>query len=284
VDCQDFRQWITAAVDDRLSDEDMRLFRQHAVACTPCRTEFEIEAVTKSVVRSHVEMVRTPPDLIARISDSLDDERHHPRGTGTRWREVLRDSVYFKPLLAFAVGALAIILLLREPDESSALRQASLLPVNILEESLQNYQAVVNGTIRPQVEGSSGTPIEEFFRGKTTFSVHVPRMRECEFVGGVLNDYAGVALAHVVYRHRGEVVYLYEACWEEVQKGSILSLPDDVREELRRTGWHTIARSDGYSMVLWTREGTLCTAVAHLPAADLRARLEDAGGPAHRPW
>jgi len=274
VDCQEFQRCITAAVDRRLSDEDLRSFHEHAGTCFPCRNEFEVERVTKSVVRARVGMVQTPADLMERISDCLDTESRHPHGAVPLWWDTLRNSLYLKPLLAFAAGAAAVILLLNDPDEATGIRQASLLPGNVLEQSLLNYHAVVNGTILPEIEGTTSGPVEEFFRGKTTFPVHVPQMRECDRVGGTLNTYSGVALAHLVYRLRGEVVYLYQACWKEVQKGSTIALPEEVRDDLRRTGWHTISRSDGYSMVLWTQDGTLCSAVAHLPAQELRACLE----------
>ena len=98
-------------------------------------------------------------------------------------------------------------------------------------------------------------------------------MKDCILVGGVVNEYGGDKLAHVVYSRDNNVVYMCQACWERVQNGGKLNLPDEVKAELLRTGWYSRTLPDGGSVVLWTKGKTLCSAVARMSKEDLIACL-----------
>jgi anti-sigma factor RsiW len=248
----------------------MHTFRAHAEACPLCRAEYENEAVTKNLIRSRVRMQRTPSDLMVRITDLLDRERRQPASAFRRWWSGVLTMPYLRPVLAFGAACLAVILLLR--GEGPA-------PGSVIDQSFANYRAVVAGNITPQVLDSLPARVAGFFTGKTTFPVHVPRLRHASLVGGVLNDYDGIPLAHLVYRHGSDIVYVYQACWNEVQRGDRLQIPDDVRERLRQTGWYSATRPDGYSIVLWADDSTLCSAVAKMPKDDLVACIAQAETP-----
>jgi hypothetical protein len=201
------------------------------------------------------------------------------------WWQRIGTSIYLRPAIAFAVGVIAIILIVQTPPHSTTGRASlTVIPANVIDQSMTNYMAVVNGSILPQMAGSEPERLLDFFRGKTEFPVLLPRMKECELVGGVANEYAGVKLAHVVYRHAREVVYIYQACWEEVQKGERIHLPTAVREQLKATGWYSSSQPNGYSVVLWTKGRTLCSAVAHMSKEDLLACLTDGESSTAQPW
>jgi len=281
VDCREFQEHVTAAVDRQLTEDRMRAFLGHAGACPSCRNDFEVESITKSVVRSRLKMVRTPSHVMASIADRLYEEKASPAGALRVWWQRLATSVYFRPALVFAAGCIAVLLLVRDSTDRS---RNNILPGNIIEQSMTNYMAVVNGSILPQVTGTEPERVLSFFTGKTEFPVLVPRMKHCELVGGVLNEYAGVKLAHVVYRHDREVVYVYQACWEEVQKGERIHLPVEVRDQLRATGWYSAMQTDGNAIVLWTNGRTLCSAVAHMPKDELLACLTEGERTTTEPW
>lgn len=257
----------------------MRAFLLHADACPPCRGEFEAESFTKSLVCGRLRMVCTPSHVMEAVTDRLRAEAAAPAGAlRVRWRSLSR-SVYFRPALLFAAACAAVIILLRTGDmtapDGGAPSRASLFPGDVIQQSLTNYRAVVNGSILPEIRSSEEKRVLDFFTGKTEFPVMVPRMRSCELVGGVLNEYAGVKLAHVVYRHDREVVYVYQVCWEEVQRGERVNLPAGIRDHLRATGWYSSAQPDGYAIVLWTTGRTLCSAVARMPREELLACMTE---------
>ncbi len=280
MNCKEFQDHVTDAVDNRLSDETQALFVAHAGKCPRCRNDYEVEAMTKSVVRSRTTMVRTPAAVMERISNLLNQENTRTRSPFADWVRSIQESVFFKPAVAFAVACIAIIILLNPGESPSPIQQASIISPNIIQQSFANYLAVVNGTITPQMVDDQPDHLRGFFDGKTTFPVLVPKMKSCNLVGGVLNEYAGVKLAHVVYKHDAEIVYVYQACWKEVQKGERISLPEEAIQELRRSGWFSTTRDDGYSMLLWTDGRTLCSAVARMPQAELIACVKGGEDPA----
>lgn len=264
MNCKDFREHVTDAVDRRLPEGDWRTFRAHAEVCPSCRTEFEDEAVTKELLRTRVRMQRTPADVMARIADVLERERAHPAPRFVRWRERLSRSVVVRPALVFAAACLGVILLLRGQNQA---------PASVMDQSLANYRAVLAGGITPQVVDSLPSRIAGFFAGKTRFPVVIPHILHARLVGGVVNDFEGIPLAHLVYAHGNDLVYVYQACWHEVQRGDHLDLPGGVRDEIRRTGRYATEGPDGYSMVLWADDSTLCSAVARMPKEELVACL-----------
>lgn len=284
MDCREFQEQVTPAVDRLLPEDQMRAFLGHANVCPACRSDFEVESITKSVVRSRLKMVRTPPHVVASIAARLREEQASPAGAARVWWQRLRTSVYFRPAIAFAVGSIAVVLLVRGPAEEPGRGPSTFPPGNVIEQARYNYSAVVNKTLLPAFTGNEPQTLLDFFTGKTEFPVLIPRLKDCELVGGVQNEFAGVKLAHVVYRHGAEVVYVYQACWEEVQKGDRLNLPVEVRDQLRATGWYSAPLPDGNAIVLWTKGRTLCSAVAHMPKEELLACMTEGEQPTTSPW
>lgn len=288
MDCKEFQEHVTPAVDKRLTREEMDMFVEHADKCPECRNEFELESITKSLIRSRVRIQRTPTVVRERITDCLRNEKPVQQiSLGERLR-LIWSSTYARPAIAFAAGCLAVILLLRPsdniPNDSRSPIQASFVPGDVIQQSLANYAKVLNGEITPQESSDKPEVLAGFFGGKTDFQVLVPKMNRCNLLGGVLNEFAGIKLAHVVYKRESEIVYMYQACWEEVQKGDKLGLPGEVMAELKKAGWYSTTQPDGCSIVLWTNNNTLCSAVAHMPEDALIACVKGGDGSNQSPW
>lgn len=75
VQCGEFDDQISAAVDERLAPGDAREFRLHATACPRCRCEYEKEAFTKRFVNTTLRLVPVPSALLERILRALDRAR-----------------------------------------------------------------------------------------------------------------------------------------------------------------------------------------------------------------
>ncbi len=273
MNCKDFREHITDAVDTYLSEAEMKLFLDHANACPPCRSEYEAEASTKRFVTLHAHMVDTPASVKRSILDRLEQESTTPAAPASAsWFSRFRDSLRIRPTLAFALALLALVIVVAQILQPPA-RVAIAAGNNVLLQSMENYKAVLAGNITPQVASSDPTSVMKLFEGATTFPVHVPKLRDCTLVGGVLNAYEGTPLAHVVYKHDETLIYMYQACWNTVQEGKRLMVPDDVMESLHKTGWYTETLADGQTMALWVRGKTLCAAVAKANRDELIAFL-----------
>jgi len=256
----------------------MDSFVDHAGRCPACRHEYELELTTKLVVHNRARMVHVPPAVQQNILRSIaDEETPRVQLLASRFAGLLRHPVV-KPAMAFAVTAVAVALILTRPagerGPSSSRLEASLIGNDVIRQSVSNFHAVLNGDIRPQLVSSEPGELKGFFTGKTEFPVLIPTMEEWTLVGGVVNEHAGSRLAHIVYRHEDTIIYVYQACWETVQKGEQLDLSPAARQDLLRTGWYSGGETDGDAIIAWTHGRTLCVAVARMDRARLLTCLQ----------
>lgn len=271
MNCRDFQEHITDAVDTHLSEAEMKQFLDHANACPSCRTEYEAEASTKRFLTLHARMVDTPASLKRTILDRLEQESVALPASAAPWSFAqVVNSLRLRPSLSLALAALVLVIVIVQVVQPPS-RVAIAAGNNVLMQSMENYRAVLAGNITPQVASSDPANVRKLFDGMTTFPVHVPRLRHCTLVGGVLNSYEGTPLAHVVYKHGEKLIYVYQTCWSTVQEGKNLMVPDQVKDSLRKTGWYTETLEDGQTMALWVRGGTLCAAVAQADRDELIA-------------
>ena len=283
--CQEFLEYITDAVDRHLPPELHASFSDHDCKCPECHDEFVLEGITKSAVQAHLVKLPTPPTLLASVLSQLRREpSEENRQSRARWWSRLWSSVFLKPLIGFAVACAAVVLLLTRSQQFSPSSLFSPPDNNVIRQSLSNYHALVSGDIKLQLVSNEPELLRRFFDGKTEYPVLLPAMKECTLVGGVVNNYSGTMLAHVVYRHDSGIVYMYQACWSTVMKGEKLKLPESAQSALKRTGWFVEADPDGDTIVLWRKGNTLCAAVAHMPKENLIACLTSDVPAAREAW
>lgn len=275
--CRKFQEHITAFLDNALDQQDAQELDSHLAQCPVCRDEYVMEKAARSLVRTRCKPVQTPVEVRQRLSEALERESASEQPPVRRgWVREFLSSIYFRPAVAFTVACLAVILIVNNNSTTrSNLVQASVLPDNdVIRQSLINFRAVSSGEIQPQIKSSETEHLMSFFEGKTEFPVVIPPMLHCTLVGGVVNNYSGHNLAHVVYAHNGsDIIYIYETCWTKVQSGSPLQVSADVLTQLKETGWYVAEDSDGNSIALWTKGGTLCAAVSRLDTERLIACL-----------
>ena len=182
--------------------------------------------------------------------------------------------------MAFILSFAAVIYVLSRQASPGGVESAGFVSgSDIVRQSSSNYEAVLKGEIVPQVVSDCPDNVRTYFQGKTPFPVFIPAMKECTLVGGSVNEYHGMRLAHVLYKHGLQFIYLYQACRESVMKGDTLHLSREAKNDLDRTGWHCCTAPDGAAVVLWVRGRTLCAAVAPLNSQHLMAHLAEADVP-----
>jgi anti-sigma factor RsiW len=273
VKCRDFLERVSAAADSCLQAEVMAEFLEHADVCPRCRSEYEAEASTKRIIASRAHMVETPASVRIAILERLEQEslaipKPVVSSRSSRFKQPIRIRPTFAVALAL-VAALIVILQIAQPPARVAIAAGN----NVMLQSMENYKAIRTGSITPQVASSDPENVRKLFDGRTTFPVHVPKLKDCTLVGGVLNSYEGTPLAHVVYNRGNGLVYMYQTCWTTVQQGERLMVPANVMSSLRKTGWYTEELDDGQTLALWVRGATLCAVVADVGRDELYAWL-----------
>ncbi len=275
MNCEEFEERISAAVDRRLQRQEMQHFEEHARRCASCTRQYEDERSTKTFLVQHTRMVPVPADLQRSIATLIEREAG---GAETPRSGLLRFMQAPLTRAAFAFGLTAVLLgafLARylEPTESSPIVTAGLGANNVVRQSVDDFHKILRGEIAPQRTSAESVDLQDFFSGQTSFPVLVPVMKECTLVGGVLQDYNGMRLAHVVYRAGDDLISVYQVCWETVQEGKALDLTPEAKAELLKGGWYTPYPAGNDAVVLWRHGRTLCVAVSHIALERLLASV-----------
>lgn len=278
MNCREFSHCITPAVDGRLSGKDQDSFQEHARLCPPCRLDYEEERSLAALIRSRLQPARVPDCVLASIlAGTLASEPPAPPGSGPGF--FLRRS-RIAPVAAFILSfALIVYMFTRHASDDGVENAGFVTGSDIVRQSASSYEEMLKGRITPQMVSGSADNMRTYFQGKTGFPVFIPAMKECTLVGGSVNEYHGMRLAHVLYRHGLQFIYLYQACRESVMKGDTLHLSAQAKNDLERTGWHCCTGPDGEAVVLWVRGRTICAAVAPLKSEHLMAHLAEADEP-----
>jgi hypothetical protein len=280
VKCREFNRCITPAVDGRLSARDQASFEEHARLCSSCRHDFEEEQSLAVLIRSRLRPARVPAGVLASIlTRTLHSDGSPPPAVPGTLSRILHRTRAIPAAACLLSVAVLLYVVSRHVHSVGGESAGAITSGDLLRQSAFNYEAVLKGEIVPQVVSDRPENVRTYFRGKTGFPVFIPAMKECTLVGGAVNEYRGMHLAHVLYRHGPQFIYLYQACRESVMKGDTLHLPREAKDDLDRTGWHCCTAPDGAAIVLWVRGRTLCAAVASMNSEHLMAHLAEADVP-----
>lgn len=268
MNCTEFDEQISPAVDERLRGEEAVAFRDHASICPACRRSYEAELFTRNFIRQRLRMVRTPGSVAASIVDRLAAER--TAGIPVlfqRWSP----SVY-RSVVAIAAVVAAVYLIsspgLSDDPGFPAMRE------DVFAQSIVTFAGVMGGQMKPDVESAHPDVLQAYFSGKTSFPVRVHTVRDFTPIGAMIHESGGVPLAQVLYNAGKTTVYVYQTCWQTVQDGRKLKLPAHILATLRRGSPYVEENADGQTMVLWTEGRTLCGAVADMHKQELLAHLD----------
>ncbi|MGH7703121.1 MAG: anti-sigma factor family protein [Gemmatimonadales bacterium] len=73
--CEEVFQRLDAYLDRELSEDEMRLVREHLEACARCASEHQFEMVVLDEVRRKLRRISVPEGLVAKVSALLAGER-----------------------------------------------------------------------------------------------------------------------------------------------------------------------------------------------------------------
>jgi len=62
---------------------------------------------------------------------------------------------------------------------------------------------------------------------------------------------------------------------DDAMDGSTIGLPEEAREELKRTDWYVRELTDKTTIVIWRYKNTLCSAVSGMDKDQMIALLTD---------
>jgi len=255
VNCENYEELITGAIDSELSPEEQKLLENHMKTCQSCRSAYEMELWFKTFVREKLGGRRAPADVVNAIENGIRDEGVH--SPASNWIDRLK-AILSVPLVrpALALGILVIVTLLFLRGGSHG---------DVVEQSLANYQKAVSGEVELQLASGEPVIVRQFFAGKTDFPVLVPELHShCTLLGGILEEYPGGAIAKVFYVNNYAKMYLYQTGWEATESGDGPTITPEVRAELLKTNLYSSTDPNGRTVLLWRKGPTLACAVSDM--------------------
>jgi len=270
VDCKEFQESISEAVDNRLESDSKQHFSSHAKACPACRNEYEREQITKSVLSKRVQHQTVPQEVRSALLNALHDIRPASRSwfAGMFGEAFLNPAVALVAFLMFASGAVSLL------QKNNAIPVSS--DKNIIAQSLQYYSAAMTGALKPTMVSHDAGDVREYLSKKTSFDVSVASLDDCDWCGGIFSDIDGVRLVHVVYKIGGEgILYVYQVDMDEALRGTKVALPENAKSVLAKTGWYFEQTPDRCNVVLWKHKNTLCAAVSKMDKEKMVALLSN---------
>ncbi len=269
---------MSAAVDHELDPQQRLLFDEHIGRCPPCRSEYELEAMTKTIVQRRIQMVKTPGNVVASVVEEFEKAKLQPpyKGFGERVREFFA-LPWAKPVVALSAALIVVVLAVNVLDHGKppVSMTSSKATNNVIYQAISYYPAIVSGDMKPEMLTISSTEIKSFFRDKVDFEVKVLDIQNCDMMGSMISEPNGEKVAHVIYRLGPNILYLYQVNFDDVLAGKRLSLPEKAKAELNRTGWYVEEHMPDCNVIIWKTGQTLCLAVAKMEKNDLLALLKE---------
>lgn len=255
MNCENFEELITGAVDGELSPEEQGLLESHMKTCQSCRSAYETELWFKTFVREKLRGHPAPADLVHSLEGALQGESaHRPAKT---WSDRLKAALsvpLIRPALALGVLVIVALLFLRGGKQG-----------DVIEESLARYQKAIGETFELQLASGEPAIVRQFFAGKTEYPVLVPELHShCTLLGGVLEEYPGGAIAEVFYINNYSKIFLYQTGWEGIESGDGPTISPEVRTELQATNLYSQTDANGRTVMIWRKGPTLACAVADM--------------------
>lgn len=281
VNCVQFKNLITPAVDDFLTGEERKEFEEHAGTCAACREQFEAEAAMKKAVRTYLPKVSAPQSVRDSVLSTI---RNAPQPRSRMRAEFIRRARQVRPIgvAALLAAVLLLLVLFRGGSATTTIPDER----NVIARSLVTFRALNAGELRPAFASGNHDRIESYLTTTTGIEVQVPRFRDFLPLGGLANKCNGIAVAHVVYSRGEKLLMMVELPLDEVLHGHSMSLPMNARSALLQTGWYSSTQPNGDVVVIWNHGTTLCAIVAQMNPEEIRQLLVEGeeNGPAITTW
>lgn len=271
--CEEAIQWMSDAVDGRLPRDLRRPFFEHVQACRSCLREYEMEQLTKKAITKHLFPLSAPVDLKGRVVQQLASEAGS-QPVVRRFRAAVATRA-----VRYSVAAVAAVLFIL--IGVNVLDHGSISPRDILASTQKNYEAMRQGTMKPEAIVYEPEEMQEYLQERASFNVVMPPVTECAYIAGLMSKLDGLQEAHILFK-MDEVtyLYLYQVEYEKSIAKGLLQFPEESKPALRENKWF-VKKLPDRTVMLWVSGETLCAAVSNMSESEMMEILST--DPPH-PW
>ncbi|HZY11008.1 MAG TPA: zf-HC2 domain-containing protein [Bacteroidota bacterium] len=273
MECKDISEHLTAVIDREIENTIEFQVREHIKICHRCRCEFELQQIIKDIVKTRLTKAKAPQFLPQSISDNLSTETTL-RAVPGKWFQRFTTEHPLKTALSFA-GALTVIIILFISLTRSHHSHAQPNDGNIINQTYNNFDAVLQGKIIPQKNSSDPEILKAYFSSGDNFRVSIPKLKQCTLLGGILTKNQNENLAHILYKYEDDIIYLFQTDLRSVLDNKTFRLPKTVQNSIELTGRYIESHSSNCTLVIWIADSTICCAIADIDKDELLASLND---------
>ncbi len=90
-ECRDYQEYITAAVDNVLGQQEWEKLERHLATCPDCKSEFEVEKLARNIVKSQCKRVRAPGHMLDRINEKLSGDQPAVIEKPSLWEKIKKN-------------------------------------------------------------------------------------------------------------------------------------------------------------------------------------------------
>lgn len=244
--CAEWQSKLEAYVDAELAPQEMEAFRVHAVQCPACASAALASVEAKAAVRRAARRYSAPPDLRARVLNSVREQALEIPVTRAR-----SSNVFSWPRWAMAAAA---VLLLAAGLFFLANRYQR---PSMLGEFADLHVANLAGSNPVEVVSTDRHTVKPWFQGRIPFTFDLPDLQGSPFIliGG-----------RVTYFHQEPGAHLLFSC----QKHNISAFIFRDTPELGIRESSFSDRGTSFNLETWTQDGLRYVLVSDVNAATLQ--------------
>jgi len=273
MNCTEANALVGDAIDGELAAEARSAFFEHLQGCLTCRRAYELESMTKEVVRRACPRVATPPEAFRSVVDTIEREAQAPASIVAWVHEIFTPRRLVTGLVA-SIAIAVFLVFFDQPLETPLLESDAHTASNdVIFQSLQNFNRLEKGEFKPSLVATKAEDVHNYLDSSGLDFAVIQPMDCCKSYAAVTSEFGGIRLAHVVYTLEGDVLYVYQVRKTHVLDGNTLVMPPAARTSLLKTGWYTDPHHPDCNVVVWISDETLCVAVSSMKKDEMLALL-----------
>ncbi len=267
LDCKEFQNFISPYVDKELKKEEEKEVNSHADLCSHCKTDLVIESTVKKTVAKKKIISSAPYELKVSIFQKL-----YKKNPVESFFKLLK-KYFSNPIFAVGFSTAVLIFLY---FNFFILKDNSLLTEhfsnNVFAQSVVNFQNARHSKFPPRLIFTDN--IEQVSRFLISNGFKTPKFPKTgwRLIGAGVNEMNGVKIAHVIYHHDSDLVYIYEAPCNAILKDKKLFLPDNLKRKIIDSDYNII-ETDSCTVVLSVIDGTFVSFVMENDKNEILSQL-----------
>jgi len=272
------KELISAYLDNQLFDESLREEIEHLIDVDPeFKYEYQIQSLVKRVAQQKYKRRQAPQYLKERILNQISKEIKLKQEEKTSVKELsFWTGLFSKPAFSFATAiiiVISIILILfnRTSQQPPVIAEDQLTPDNMFYQAENNFEAILQGKLAPQIVADNPEEIKKFFESKgVKYSTSIPTFNEWKLLGAVVSEDKGEKFAHHVYAGKeGEIVYVFQVDETYLQNRDIITLNESLLKYLEQGNCYI--KTEQNKVLLFKKiDHNICAIVSNAPLEEVQ--------------